>query len=419
MKIMKKHALTLGLAVLLPFSQANAEKVSLNWALWSFHQTMGFSALIDAYETKNPDVTINPIDLGTADYNSMVLTQLTGGASNLDIITVKDSPGYANMIRLNTVLDLSDEFSSVQRKNTGYSSLIDTYTVEDKIYAMPFRSSFWLVYYNKDIFDKAGVAYPTNEMSLAEFDAKAEKVTSGMGVNKVYGTFLHTWRSTIQLPAILDGKHSLVEKNYDFLIPYYERALKLQDEGTIPKYASLKTSNTHYSGPWFNSTVAMMPMGSWFIATQIAKVQTGESSAVNWGLVRMPQPEGVESGTTAAQITSIAVNKNSKHQKWAIDFAKFASSPEGAAIVASVGEFPAMMNDRALGNLTKRDGFPQDENSQAAVVINKTYLEMPVDLDGPKVEVVLNRGHDAIMTESMSIQDGIAEINQDMQKILN
>ena len=34
----------------------------------------------------------------------------------------------------------------------------------------------------------------------------ATKLKGGMGQNRVYGSLLHTWRSTVQLPGIQDGK---------------------------------------------------------------------------------------------------------------------------------------------------------------------------------------------------------------------
>ena len=46
---------------------------------------------------------------------------------------------------------------------------------------MPFRSDFWVLYYNKDLFDKAGVEYPSNDMTLEDYDALARKMTSGSG----------------------------------------------------------------------------------------------------------------------------------------------------------------------------------------------------------------------------------------------
>ncbi|MGO8041099.1 extracellular solute-binding protein, partial [Rhizobium leguminosarum] len=51
-----------------------------------------------------------------------------------------------------------------------FVGLIEELTIDGKIYSLPFRSDFLVVYYNKDIFDKAGVPYPTNDMTWAQFD---------------------------------------------------------------------------------------------------------------------------------------------------------------------------------------------------------------------------------------------------------
>ena len=71
---------------------------------------------------------------------------------------------------------------------------------------MPFRSDFWVLYYNKDLFDKAGVEYPSNDLTMEDYDALARKMTSGSGDTKVYGCHYHTWRSAASLFSILDGK---------------------------------------------------------------------------------------------------------------------------------------------------------------------------------------------------------------------
>lgn len=416
---MKKLLQTTSLGViaslaLMAAGAAHAEQVTLNWALWDYSKGPYFKALIDAYEAKHPDVKINYTDLGSTDYSTVLQTQLTGGGGDLDIITVKDVPGYANLVKSKLLTDVKGTVSDPKP----YGGLIEALTVDGGLYAMPFRTDFWLLYYNKDLFDKAGVAYPTNDMTLDQWAATAEKLTSGFGANKVYGSLLHVWRSTVELPAILDGKHTLVADDYSFLKPYYERALKLQDDGAIPSYATLKTTKTHYSGPFFNGTVAMLPMGSWFIGTQIAKVKSGESKAVHWGLAKYPHPEGVPAGTTASQVTSIGVSVNSKHKEAALDFVKFATGPEGAAILADTGTIPAMRNDQVLSKITSVEGFPDDAGSKEAMKTENTYLEMPVNLKAAQVEVVLNRAHDEIMTKNVSVDQGLKEMSDGVKPIL-
>jgi multiple sugar transport system substrate-binding protein len=241
--------------------------------------------------------------------------------------------------------------------------------------------------------------------------------SGGMGTNKTYGALLHTWRSTVQLPGVLDGKHTLVDGDYDFLKPWYERALTLQKDGAIPSYAFLKTSNTHYSALFFNGTIGMLPMGTWFVGTQITKVKSGESKSKNWGIVKFPHPDGVATGTTAAQISGLAVNANSVHKEAALDFIKFVTGPEGAAVIASTGTFPALKTDDVSAKIAATPGFPEDAASKEALKPSKTYLEMAVNPNAAKIEVVLNRAHDAIMTDSTSVDDGLKEMTEGVKAI--
>lgn len=400
---------------MLASGQAMAEQVTLNWALWDWSKAPYYQPLIDAYEAKHPDVKVTYTDLGSTDYQTVLQTQLTGGGSDLDVITVKDIPGYANLVRSKLLEDVSGAVDDPK----AYGGMIEGLTVDGGLYALPYRSDFWLLYYNKDIFDKAGVDYPSNDMTMDQWADLAEKLTSGFGSNKVYGSLLHTWRSTVELPAILDGKHTLDGGSYAFLKPYYERVLKLQADGAIPSYASLKTSKTHYSGPFFNGTVAMLPMGSWFIGTQIAKVESGESKATNWGLAKYPHPDGVAAGTTASTVTSLGVSVNSKHKEQALDFVKFVAGPEGAAILADTGTIPALRDDNVIAKITSTPGFPSDPGSKEAMKTGQTYLEMPVNLKAAQIEVVLNRAHDEIMTNNVSVDDGLKEMDDGVKAILS
>lgn len=403
---------------LLPVSANAQDKVTLNWALWDWAATAYYQPLIDAFQAKYPNVTVNYTDLGSADYPTMLMTQLAGGSGDLDVVTVKDVPSYANLIKVRALLPLNDDIKSAGIDTAAYGGLIEALTVGDKTFALPFRSDIWVTYFNKDLFDAAGVDYPTNDMTLAQFDDKARKLASGFGANKVYGALLHTWRSAVELPCIVDGKHTLIDGSYEFLKPCYDRALSLQKDGVVPSYASLQTTKTHYSGPFYNGTIAMMPMGSWFAATQIKKVASGESLAKNWGIASFAHPEGVAAGSTAATITGLAVNANSAHKEAALDFVNFVSGPEGAAVIAKTGTLPALKTDQVLATITSTAGFPQDETSLKALRPSKAYLELPVSLKAAEIEVVLNRTHDSIMTDNISVDDGLKQMDTDVQAIL-
>ena len=390
---------------------------TLKWAIWDYDLTVYYKPLIDAYQAKNPQVKIETVDLGSADYQTVLGTQLSGGA-DLDVVCVKDIPGYANLVRQNRLEPLNS-FIRTKGVNTSlYGGTTEQIAVNGEVYALPFRSDFWLIFYNKDLFDAAGIPYPSNDITLDEYDALARRVTRGSGAGKTYGAHYHTWRSAVQLFGILDGKNTIVDGRYDFLTPYYERVIKEQDDGIVQSYAALKTSGTHYSGAFFNNQIAMMNMGTWFIATQIDKVKTGESLSKNWGLAKYPHPAGVPAGTTLGTITSIAVNRNSAKKDAALDFMRFVSGPEGAAILAKTGTIPAIMNQEVIDAIASIPGFPGDAGSKEALQVYKTYLEMPLHEKSADIEIVLNEAHDAIMTGNTGIREGIQEMNDRVARLL-
>jgi multiple sugar transport system substrate-binding protein len=425
-----KKALTIILVLCLVFSSVFAQgtkeaaastaegTTNLKWVLWDIASTTYYEPLIKAYEAKNPNVTIEMLDLGSADFMTMLQTQLSGGDSSIDIVTIKDIPGYNNLVKRNLLMNLNDKIKSEKVDVSLYGGTTDQISVDGKLYGIPFRSDFWVIFYNKDVFDKAGVAYPDNDMTFAEYDALARRMTSGTGAAKVYGAHYHTWRSAVQLFGILDGKNTIVDGTYNFLKPYYEMVLSQQKDGIVQDYATLKTSSTHYSGVFYNNSVAMMNMGSWFIATLINQIEQGKTEVKNWGLAKYPHAEGVPAGTTLGTITSLGVSNASKKKDAAFDFVKFVTGPEGAQIIAKTGTIPAIKDAEVVKIIASMPGFPSDQGSRDALQVAKTYLEMPLHERAGEIEVVLNQVHDEIMTNNISIDAGLAKMNEQVQKIL-
>lgn len=401
-------------------TQSADGKTVLKWSVWDINLTTYYQPLIDAFEKEHPDVKIEMVDLGSTDYQTVLATELTGSGSDFDVVMVKDVPGYMTLVNKGVLEPLDSYIEASNVDLSQYKGLTDQITINDKLYELPFRNDFWVLFYNKDIFDKAGVAYPTNDMTFEQYDALARSLAVETPGQEVYGAHYHTWRSAVQLFGVLDGKHTILDGKYEFLKPYYEMVLKQQEDGICQDYATLKTSGLHYSGAFAQGNVAMMNMGTWFISTLMEKIRTGEYTDVsNWGIAKYPHAEGVEPGSTLATITSLAIPSNAPHKDLAWEFIKFASGKEGAEILASTGTIPAVMNSTVADLVSSADGFPKDDStSTEALNTSKLYLEMPVNEKNSEIETVLNEAHDAIMTGSMSVDDGIAEMNEKVSAIL-
>ena len=394
---------------------APAEEVTLKWAIWDQETTQYWGDIKDAYEASHPGVTIEMVDLGSTDYMTVLATELSGSGSDFDVVTVKDVPGYATLVQKGSILALDDYISKDGVDLSKYAGVTDQVTVDGSLYELPFRNDFWVLFYNKDLFDAKGVAYPTNDMTFDEYDALAREMTDTTFGSQVYGAHYHTWRSAVQLFGVLDGKHTILDGNYDFFKPYYEMVLNQEADGVCRKYTDLKTEGLHYSAAFSGGDVAMMNMGSWFIATMMSNLKSGEydsSLCGNWGIVKYPHAEGVEPGSTLGTITGLAVTTASDTPDASWDFVKWVSGEEGAAVMASSGNFPAMMTDEVVDMISGLEGFPTDEASKEALTVSNLYLEVPYAPNVSEINSALDSYHGSIMTGEMSIDDGIAAMNK-------
>ena len=165
----------------------------------------------------------------------------------------------------------------------------------------------------------------------------------------------------------------------------------------------------------------MMNMGSWFIATLITNLKSGEydsSLCGNWGIVKYPHADGVEAGSTLGTITGLAVTTASDTPDAAWDFVKWVSGEEGAAVMASSGNFPAIMTDEVVGMISSLDGFPGDDASKEALTVSNLYLEVPYAPNVSEINSVLDSYHGSIMSGELSIDAGIEAMNAAVADIL-
>jgi multiple sugar transport system substrate-binding protein len=94
---------------------------------------------------------------------------------------VPDLVQKEQVVNLTPYLDQDQEF----QKDDFVPGILDTFTTENKLWAVPSGFNPAVLYYNKDLFDKAGVAYPTADWTMDDFVAAATAITDPE--NKVFG----------------------------------------------------------------------------------------------------------------------------------------------------------------------------------------------------------------------------------------
>ena len=393
-------------------SSKKAEEVTLTFPVWDLASTPYLNDIVDGFEAKHENIKINIVDIAASEYVSKLSTMLNGGA-DCDIVYIKDpdgTPSFADKGQLEDLTSYVEADSLDTAKFVGY----DDFNLDKKQAALPFKTDYYVLYYNKDIFDAANVAYPSNDMTWSDWEEMSEKLTSGEGADKIYGGYLHTWQACVQNWAVQDGKHTILDTDYSFMKPAYEMALRMQEAGTIMDYSTLKTGNIAYASPFQQGTVATLPMGTWFSSTMIAKVNAGETD-VNWGIATLPHPDGVEAGNTIGSTTPMGVNANSKHKEEAWEFIKYACGEEGSQKLIANGQMPAYQDEKTLDSLAALDGMP--EGAAEAMATKSIVFDRPIDSNSAEVNQMLSEEPSLIMIGEKSIDDVLAEMGTRSEEI--
>ena len=411
-----KRALALMLAAVLLLCMtgfASAEEgQKLTIVAWDAQTTPYLVAQKEAFEASHPGVTVEYVDVASQDYIIKTTTMLAGGDSS-DIYMVKELPHLLDWQAAGYAEPLNSYIDSSGFDMSGFTGIEANYAVDGEQYALPFRSDFWVLFYNKDLFDAAGVDYPTNDMTWEQYAELAKQMTG----DGVYGTHYHTWLSAVVNWDVCDGVNTLIDGDYNDLAYFYELYQDLEDAGACMAYDELKAAGLHYSAAFANGNIAMLPMGYWYLSTLIGYNKDGTCN-FNWGIVSVPHKEDVAAGSSFGNLTGAMINAKSENKDLAWEYISWLAGEEGALATASTGTRPAWVSEAVAEAMASADGFPADDASKAALVPTYVGIEMPASEHSSEISTILNEEHSLIMTREYSIEEGIEEMNERVAELL-
>jgi len=140
-------------------------------------------AIVTAFEAQHPNITI---DVQTADYNdyfTKLQTAVAGGtAPDTFELNYENFVSYASA---GSLLDISSQAGPVA--STYYPNAYNVFSLDGKQYGLPESFSDVLLFYNKDLFDAAGLDYPTADWTWPDEIEAAKKLTNAS--TAVWGDF--------------------------------------------------------------------------------------------------------------------------------------------------------------------------------------------------------------------------------------
>lgn len=390
---------------------APAGDVTITVSGWSLDTTPEFRLLADGFMAANPTIKVDLKEYDPAEYNTLLTADLAAGAGP-DVITQKEVKYVPVFVEGGQLLDVSDV--ALPEGISGAAS----YAIDGVQYAVPYRQDSWVLYYNKDLFDSAGIATPDGTWTWDKYAETAKALSAAFkadGTTK-FGTYQHGWQSTLQGFANSQSPGAdILSGDYGYLKPYYERVLALQKDGGQIDFNTRQANQLTYQGEFGKQNAAMMPMGSWFVATLIAQQKSGDADKFAWGFAPIPQYDASTTGLdktplTFGDPTGFGINAAVPAEKAAAAkaFLAYAASEDAAKALAGIGITPALTNDAVVEAYFATEGAPTDDLSKFAWSTHQTKPENPTDKNTAAIQTILGDLHTAVMSESSSIDAEIA-----------
>lgn len=98
------------------------------------------------------------------------------------MFAVKDFASYSNYLNRNYLTPLNTYVEASSLDLEPYGSALEYVKHNGQLMGLPYRSDIYVLYFNRDMFDKAGIPYPSNEMTCEmtwqEFQETAKLLTS-------------------------------------------------------------------------------------------------------------------------------------------------------------------------------------------------------------------------------------------------
>ena len=157
---------------------AAAEPVTLTWAFWgSPEEAVSHKQVADAFMKEHPEIKIETWNEPWDNYFTKIQALWASGDSKVipDIAFLWPTPSYA----AEGVLENLDPY--IQKSGSDlkdyWPGLLESAKYQGSVYGLPRDNEVNILYYNKDLFDKAGVKYPDENWKWNDLLAAAEKLT--------------------------------------------------------------------------------------------------------------------------------------------------------------------------------------------------------------------------------------------------
>lgn len=344
---------------------AKVEKsITLRLATWDDAEAAkNTQILIDEFEKENPNIKVQ-FEPTSDDYMTKLRTSIAAG-NPADVMMVDEWP---TLYSVQPFEPLDGYFESQDFDYSIYApSVLKLWQHEGKQYGMPADINLTGFYYNKKLFDEAGLPYPDENWTWSDVENYAQQLTQGDGPEKTYGVFMQSnWTGAVE-PMLWGNGSSLIDEDNNYkgvmnaqdTVEAVEWYTSFEKNGLSPKSATTKAMGG--AAEMFKTgKIALMLGGHW----NLQNFKSSEGFDIeNIGTVGLPAGPG---GVKPAVIFSAGwhISKESKHKEAAFKLLIKMSGKEAQKMKAEAGwSLPA------IPSLLPELGFEDDP-------LRKPFIDM-------------------------------------------
>jgi multiple sugar transport system substrate-binding protein len=370
-----------------------------------------------AFMKRHPNIKVKAENTPFPSYLTKYLTQAAGGS--LPDVMYCQYAWIQQFIKVGTFIPL-DSYIAKQPdfKLADFTKpSLYAYRKNGQLYAIPYDTGPIILYYNKDIFDKARVPYPAANWTLDHMKQAAKELTHGKGPSKVFGfggvpnpvadlgpVYLYPFGAKYvnepqETKCLIDQPPAVVAMEwwYDF-----------QKKGLVPSPAEVQAMAG--ADPFIFGKVAMTSGGSWNTPNY------NQNAKFKWDVQFWPR--GPKAHTTSAEGSGYAITNSSKNKDAAwIYLNEYLSTAGQIFMWASTGR----------GSPARNSAWPAYLHSKyapkhASVVLESlnTFARPDVMISpvGPKVVTAARSVWDLVIAGKMAVPQALKQICSTIDPLL-
>lgn len=305
-----------------------------------------------------------------------------------------------NYARGGKLLDLTEVLNGDIANASNFPQyVVDDFFVDGKNYGVPKDIGTMALVYNKDIFDKAGVAYPTDDWTWEDMAAASTKLTDV--ANDVYGIVADNNGQNFYWNLVWQNGGEFFDENGTCIFDSVEvvdaikYAVSFIEKGESPTPADI--ANLSADEYFESGKAAMIFAGSWMLTEYLSV------DGLNFDVAELPKQK--EKAAICSGM-AFSVSANTKNPEAAMKLIEFLGSEEAQTIEAASGvAIPAYNNTQQPWI----DGFTSIHAAPFAAVADYGHVSPGLTTSNESSSII-NEIMPEVFSLNMSVEDGCKQL---------